>query len=673
MEAITTLQTMPITLWAIAAATGILIILLTFGIQLFYRKRLDAYNFEEIAELTTLKEKLESEINSTKGWIEEQKDELLRLKAEREEQEIIRAEIQRLEQEAANKESGNKDLIDKVANLENQQYALVQSAERLQKEKDELDEKIKTLGEESKDEKERLAKIKSELDEIEKTLNLKKEEETKLLKNIAEQNKDLESVNEKIKKENEKLKSLEDKINEINEEINGLEKSKNMKLEELNEQEKRKASLDAEVRVQTEKIKSIGAMPVEAFDSLNKNVFTPLEKSREKISEKEALENLYQLTEERGFEFPKRLQNAFHTSLKTSDTSCLTVMAGVSGTGKSAFPKMYAESMGFYFLPLAVEPRWDSPQDLFGFLNYMENRFESTTLARSLIQFNDSPHSNEKANLKDNLLIVMLDEMNLARIEYYFSEFLSKLEMRRNADLNDIKDYRTVSTEIYAGTEEEEGIVNNKPIFLYAGYNILFVGTMNEDETTQSLSDKVIDRANVLTFGKPDKLKISKQNGPTNRYGNPINTTVNNATKQNDWEPMLVRDWQDWIHEPGQDTIKKNFNEVEGLLNDLNNTLSELGRPFGWRTYKSIMSYVANHPDVCIDGESGLWPLSDQIVMRIMPKLKGLDLNEFSNVFNKLNNHIRQIEDAPLTEAFEKARNNPMGFFDWRGINWEGH
>jgi hypothetical protein len=85
------------------------------------------------------------------------------------------------------------------------------------------------------------------------------------------------------------------------------------------------------------------------------------------------------------------------------------------------------------------------------------------------------------------------------------------------------------------------------------------------------------------------------------------------------------------------------------------------------------MSYVANHPDVCIDGESGLWPLSDQIVMRIMPKLKGLDLNEFSNVFNKLNNHIRQIEDAPLTEAFEKARNNPMGFFDWRGINWEGH
>ena len=135
MEAITTLQTMPITLWAIAAATGILIILLTFAIQLFYRKRLKELNplNKDVADLVNQKEKLESEINSTKEWIEEQKDELLRLKAEREEQEIIRAEIQRLEQEAANKESGNKDLIDKVANLENQQYALVQSAERLQK------------------------------------------------------------------------------------------------------------------------------------------------------------------------------------------------------------------------------------------------------------------------------------------------------------------------------------------------------------------------------------------------------------------------------------------------------------------------------------------------------------------------------------------------------------
>ena len=57
MDAITTLHSMPLTLWAIAAATGILIILLAFAINLFYRKRLESLNFEEIAELTTEKGK----------------------------------------------------------------------------------------------------------------------------------------------------------------------------------------------------------------------------------------------------------------------------------------------------------------------------------------------------------------------------------------------------------------------------------------------------------------------------------------------------------------------------------------------------------------------------------------------------------------------------------------
>ena len=254
----------------------------------------------------------------------------------------------------------------------------------------------------------------------------------------------------------------------------------------------------------------------------------------------------------------------------------------------------------------------------------------------------------------------MLDEMNLARIEYYFSEFLSKLELRRNINIEDEKEYRMVSTEIYAGGKDDDGIKKesgtdeNIPIFLYAGYNILFVGTMNEDETTQSLSDKVIDRANVLYFGKPDNLKINYQN--VDRH-------------QAEWEPMSVDDWNQWLFEPDGTSIKE-FNKVENLLNELNNTLSELGRPFGWRTYKSIMSYIANHPDVSLDKNSGILPLSDQVVMRVMPKLKGLDLDEFNIVFEKLSNQLNQIDDPQLLDSFKKARSNPMGFFDWRGINW---
>jgi 5-methylcytosine-specific restriction endonuclease McrBC GTP-binding regulatory subunit McrB len=330
-------------------------------------------------------------------------------------------------------------------------------------------------------------------------------------------------------------------------------------------------------------------------------------------------------------------------------------MAGVSGTGKSAYPKLYAQSMGIHFLPLAVEPRWDSPQDLFGFLNYMENRFESTALGRSLVQFDNSPHNSENASLRDQILIVLLDEMNLARIEYYFSEFLSKLEMRRNVDINNEADFRMVSTEIYAGNrgDEERDLKPSDPVFLYAGSNILFVGTMNEDETTQSLSDKVIDRANVLYFGKPEKLKNKKQQ----------------IISVGDWEPISRKNWDKWIVEPDESSIS-DFDNIENLLNNINTTLYQLGRPFGWRTYKAMLSYIANHPTVTIHGEPGIKALSDQIAMRIMPKLRGLDLMENADVFNQLKNQFTLINDDVLDEAFTSALDSKMGFFDWRGISW---
>jgi len=331
-------------------------------------------------------------------------------------------------------------------------------------------------------------------------------------------------------------------------------------------------------------------------------------------------------------------------------------MAGVSGTGKSAYPKLYAQSMGIHFLPLAVEPRWDSPQDLFGFLNYMENRFEATTLGRSLVQFDNSPYGLEYAKMKDQVLIVLLDEMNLARIEYYFSEFLSKLEMRRNIDVKNIQDFRMVSTEIYAGSKEdkERNIDKSDPIFLHAGSNILFVGTMNEDETTQSLSDKVIDRANVIYFGKPEKLKNKKQN------------IISDAN----WAPITTENWKRWINEPDANTIS-DFDNIDELLNNINTTLYQLGRPFGWRTYKAMLTYISNHPSVSIEGQSGLQALSDQVAMRIMPKLRGLDISENDEIFNQLRSLFGSINDDTLDEAFSNAVDSKMGFFDWRGISWK--
>jgi 5-methylcytosine-specific restriction endonuclease McrBC GTP-binding regulatory subunit McrB len=245
--------------------------------------------------------------------------------------------------------------------------------------------------------------------------------------------------------------------------------------------------------------------------------------------------------------------------------------------------------------------------------------------------------------------------MNLARIEYYFSEFLSKLEMRRNIDLNHRPDYRMVSTEIYPGGREDQKrqIEKTDPILLYAGKNVLFVGTMNEDETTQSLSDKVIDRANVLYFGKPDRLKNQRQR----------------VLQQQDWAPITYDNWRTWYKEPDTGSIP-DFDTADNLLNDINTTLAELGRPFGWRTYRAIMTYIANHPAVTLNGGDSMQPISDQVAMRVMPKLRGLDLAEYDNVFTILRGQLQQIGDDALMDAFRNASESAQGFFDWRGIQW---
>ena len=134
-----------------------------------------------------------------------------------------------------------------------------------------------------------------------------------------------------------------------------------------------------------------------------------------------------------GLEYPKRVINAFHTAMKVNETSQMAVLAGISGTGKSQLPRRYAEAMGIGFLQVPVQPRWDSPQDLMGFYNYIEGRFRPTDMARALYHLDAYNGPKESGALQDRMMMVLLDEMNLARVEYYFSDFLSRLESRPSA------------------------------------------------------------------------------------------------------------------------------------------------------------------------------------------------------------------------------------------------
>ena len=218
--------------------------------------------------------------------------------------------------------------------------------------------------------------------------------------------------------------------------------------------------------------------------------------------ENDALREVEAYLAKLGLKYNYRTIASFHTALKINEISQMTVLAGVSGTGKSLLPRRYAQAMGIHFLQVAVEPRWDSPQDLLGFYNYIEKRYRGTELARVLVhmdRYNTSGLAEEP--FEDHVLLVLLGEMNLARVEYYFSEFLSRLEVRPGYRDSENPERRAGACLPIDVRGKKQGSLK-----LFPSHNVLFAGTMNDDESTQSLSDKVLDRSNVMQFAAPERF-----------------------------------------------------------------------------------------------------------------------------------------------------------------------
>jgi len=380
--------------------------------------------------------------------------------------------------------------------------------------------------------------------------------------------------------------------------------------------------------------------------------FPALRPVRSSQSERQAIEHARDYIRGKDLVFPERVLLAFHTSLKVSDISPLVVLAGISGTGKSELPRHYADAMGIHFLLVAVQPRWDSPQDLFGFYNYLEKRYKATELARALVQFElfnqanwDLPEDAEIDNRSDRMLLVLLDEMNLARTEYYFSEFLSKLETRRMVDEKKDEDRARAEIELDMGSLLHGG----KSLRLYPGRNVLFVGTMNEDESTQALSDKVIDRASVLRFWRPRKT----------------NPDIAQTQQRAPMNGLTFEKWKSWWR-PITD-LEAHASDVDTWIEQLNDALTRIGRPFAFRVDRAIRSYVANYPRWVTNWHK--CAMADQIEQRIFPKLRGVETDQAQDALQAIGRVIDQLEDEALGMAFREGRDRDNeSTFLFRGV-----
>lgn len=375
------------------------------------------------------------------------------------------------------------------------------------------------------------------------------------------------------------------------------------------------------------------------------------------LNEIEWLDGIYDACEDYGLHFNRRLLYAFHTALKTAEWAPLTVLAGVSGTGKSALPELYAHFGGFYFAPVSVQPNWDSQESMLGFFNSIDNRFDAQPVLRFLAQSQKKwePEDSGYPGLADCMSLVLLDEMNLAHPELYFAEFLSKLEQRRGKRLDDAP---TLDVKIGSGMP---------PYQLPLGRNVLWAGTMNQDETTKSLSDKVLDRSIVMHFPRPTELKRRQVLKP--------------LTERNRGAILSRRTWGKWWQS------KSTFTDAEiapykKFVEDMNVSLGVAGRAIGHRVWQSVEYYMSNHPRVLAAGEDKSAKeeamhiaFEDQLVQKVMPKLRGIDTRGKSKTdcLDRIRDQIITGVDGEgfdLVEDFDLSCELGYGQFIWQSANY---
>ena len=373
------------------------------------------------------------------------------------------------------------------------------------------------------------------------------------------------------------------------------------------------------------------------------------------VNELEWLNGIHQACEDYGLHFNKRLLTAFHTSLKTAEWAPLTVLAGVSGTGKSELPRLYSHFGGLYFAPVSVQPNWDSQESMLGFFNSIDNRFDAQPVLNFLAQTQKDwePEADGYPGLRDAMSLVLLDEMNLAHPELYFAEFLSKLELRRGTRQN----LPQLDVKIGSGM---------KPYKLPLGRNVLWVGTMNQDETTKSLSDKVLDRSIVMNFPRPTELKRRQVLRPLD--------------ERNRGAILSNRTWGSWCQ------MKSTFTDEEirpykKFVEEMNASLGVAGRAIGHRVWQSVEYYMSNYPEVlaatdrAAKAEAMHIAFEDQLVQKVMPKLRGIDTRGKSKTecLDRIREQLITGADGEgfdLIEDFDQACELGYGQFIWSSANY---
>lgn len=589
----------------------------------------------EVDALTRKRDDLQDEWNQ----MEERRKEVLALRRELEE-----AQIEKLQFDAdlAAAKAEYEEIRERLARAER----LLDQVDYMEEQHAELTRKIETLRPELlrlEEAQERVSQLDARAHDLEKEASRLEGIVAARQSAVAEAEEALRSGYSAVAGVREELTKSEAELAAAANEKRGIQ----AKIEQL---EEKRAALEARNALLEQKTAGGGRVDAATDDPLRElkvvpQVVSVLSQWDESsiVDENDALHRVQLHFQATGLTYPERTLRAFHTAMKVNESTQMAVLAGISGTGKSQLPRQYAAGMGIGFLQVPVQPRWDSPQDLMGFYNYVEGRFRPTDMARALWAMDEL--NNPEGALKDRMLMILLDEMNLARVEYYFSDFLSRLESRPAAS-EVAKSALRKDAEIELEIPTPDGQVPH----IFPGYNLLFAGTMNEDESTQSLSDKVVDRANVIRFAAPKQIVKGAPMG-----------------QRPSTEALKRSVWAGWSN-PRRDQHEREF--AQSKIEEMVDLMKDLGRPFGHRLGRAMLAYVDRYP--VTEGVANIvsHALADQVEMRLLPKLRGIEVEAKSQELDRLKRFVSDLGDDPLSDAIRQSVDaaEATGQFVWQGV-----
>ncbi len=288
--------------------------------------------------------------------------------------------------------------------------------------------------------------------------------------------------------------------------------------------------------------------------------------------------------------FPAGLVETLHTGLWTHERRHFAVLTGLSGSGKTRLAIEYAKAIigdaDEARVTIQVRPGWHDAADLLGHVNPIgEKEYIRTPFLKLVLRALERPSAPH---------VAILDEMNLSHVEQYLAPLLSAMETGDPIELHD--------------SAEMSGVPGRVP---YPA-NLVLIGTVNMDETTVGISDKVLDRAFTLEF----------------------------------WD-IEVAQWAGWA---GCGLADDDRDAVQSALEDLMKALKPARLHFGWRVIREVVRFVKRSLSDEIARNTAL----DRVIYaKVLPKLRGDDSERFRKA---LKDCRTAVEDHKLTRCEAKLK-----------------